>query len=250
MTNWSILPRRPFLAGNTRWLAGNTRWLAAAVVLPLVCLTAKAEDRAVTLIATSAESPKEIAEPIRAVLQKSVLRLTDKDGPLLEFWFRQALPLSQAPVPGRFVFEFETLPEGALIGVLRVHKERRDFRDEEIPPGVYTLRLGLQPEDGDHLGTSPTRYFAVLSPSKLDRKLKGISGHDHLARISSKVNAAGHPSTMNLQPVRNKEGQFPRLAEHHQDHKLVYLQIPGRIEGQDKPVVLRFGIVYQGTGEI
>ena len=54
MTNWSILPRRPFLAGKTRWLA-------AAVVLPLVCLTAKAEDRAVTLIATSAESPKEIA---------------------------------------------------------------------------------------------------------------------------------------------------------------------------------------------
>ncbi len=243
MTNWSVLPRRPFLAGNTRWLA-------AAVVLPLVCLTAKAEESAVTLIATSAESPKEIAEPIRAVLQKSVLRLTDKDGPILEFWFRQALPLSQAPVPGRFVFEFETMPEGALIGVVRVHKERRDFRDEEIPAGVYTLRLGLQPEDGDHLGTSPTRYFAVLSPSKLDRKLKGISGHDHLVRISSKVNAAGHPSTLNLQPVRNKEGQFPRLAEHHQDHKLVYLQIPGSIEGQDKPVLLLFGIVYQGTGEI
>ena len=148
------------------------------------------------------------------------------------------------------MFEFETMREAVLIGVVRVHKERRYFRDEEIPPGVYTLISGLQPEDGDHLGTSPARYFAVLSPSKLDRKLQGVSGHGHLVRISSKVNAAGHKSTLNLQPVRNKEGQFPGLAEHHQDQKLVYLQIPGRIKGQDKPVVLRFGIVYQGTGEI
>ncbi len=236
MTSWSVLPLRSFLG--------------AAIVLPLVCSTAKAEDSAIKLTVTTADPPKEISDSIRAVLQKSVLRLTEKDGLIFEFWFRETLPLSQEPVPGRFVFEFETMRECVLIGVVKVHKERRDFRDEEIPAGVYTLRLGLQPEDGDHLGTSPTRYFALLSPSKLDRKLQGVSGHDHVVKISSKINAAGHPSTLNLQPVRDKEGRFPRLAEHHQDHKLVYLQIAGKIEGRDKPVVLLFGIVYKGTGEI
>ncbi len=236
---------------RTRSVLSLRSFLAVSSVLPFVSSTGQAEDGAVKLIVTTAQPPKEISDSIRAVLQKNVLRLTGKDGPIFEFWFRETIPLSHQPVPGRFVFEFETMRECMLIGVVMVHSERRDFRDEEIPAGVYTLRLALQPQDGDHLGTAPTRYFTLLSPSKLDRELQGVSGHDHLVRMSSKVNAVGHPSALNLQPVRNKEeGQFPRLAEHPQDHKLLYLQIPGKIEGQDKPVVLLFGLVYKGTGDI
>jgi len=63
------------------------------------------------------------------------------------------------------------LEEITYFGVVRVHERRKDFRNDDIEPGVYTMRLGILPTDGDHLGTSPHPYMAVLVPAQYDEGL-------------------------------------------------------------------------------
>ena len=114
-------------------------------------------DEPATLSVATAKPPEEVAEPIRASLDDKVLKLSSGGKPFFEFWFRKALPLSTQPADG--MLAPETLTEGAVLGVLRVDENRRDFRDEELPKGIYVIRLGLQPEDGNHQGSAPSRTF-------------------------------------------------------------------------------------------
>src|SRR5436190_6288762 len=107
-------------------------------------------DEPATLSVATSKPPEEVAEPIRASLDDKVLKLSSGGKPFFEFWFRKALPLATQPADGMLVPE--TLTEGAVLGVLRVDENRRDFRDEELPKGIYVIRLRLQPEDGNHQG--------------------------------------------------------------------------------------------------
>jgi hypothetical protein len=192
--------------------------------------------------------PEKLAKPIRAVLTPSVIRLLEDDKVFYEFWFRKQIPLAKRPA--RDAFAVPAVKEGTLLGALKVHAERYDFKDEEIPPGVYVLRLGLQPEDGDHLGTSPTRTFAMLIPADNDKKVGAFSDPDELNEASAVVNAAGHPSNLNLQPVESRDGNFPRLSSHNGgDFQVVYLRLEGGLKSQSKSVPLTFALVYDGVGE-
>jgi hypothetical protein len=217
---------------------------------PLALLTPLAPARpaaAATLSVSPAAPPTELAEPIRVALDAKAVRLADGDKPFFEFWFRKGLtlattPATDAPLAG--------LAEGTLLGALRVNEERYDFKDEEIPPGVYLMRFGLQPEDGNHLGVSPTRTFVLLIPAADDQDLEAFSGHDSVVEASSKVNAAEHPSNLNLQPLEEATGEFPRLAEHSDgDHKVLCVVLPAKT-ADGKPSELKFALVYEGTGQL
>ncbi len=205
-------------------------------------------DEPVKLTVAEAAPPDELAGAIRSVLQPTVIRLAEKGKPFFELWLRKELRLAQMPPTDAFALT--AVKEGTVLGALKVHQQRRDFRDEEIPPGVYVLRLGLLPEDGDHLGTSPTRTFALLTPARKDRKLAALD-YEELVEASSTVNAAEHPSNLNLQPAAKEGNGFPKLASHSDgEHKVVYLRLPARVEGQKKPVAITFAMVYEGIGEI
>ena len=52
-----------------------------------------------------------------------------------------------------------------------------------IKPGVYTLRYGVQPDNGDHLGVSPHRQFLLISPAADDRN-PAPQGHDGTVELS------------------------------------------------------------------
>jgi len=207
----------------------------------------KAADAAKLAVATD-KPPDEVAEPIRAALDGKVLRLTGEgDKPFFEFWLRKDLPLAQKPEGGQL--DISTIPEGTILGVLRVNAQRRDFRNEEIPPGVYTLRFGVQPEDGNHLGVAPTRTFALLISAKADTKLEPIA-HNDLMKAAAKINAVKHPSNLNLQSAEDQNGQFPRLAELNDgQHKAILLQFPAHLEGSGEKTTLTFALVYEGTGQ-
>ncbi len=113
---------------------------------------------------------------------------------------------------------------------------------------LYVVRLGVQPEDGNHLGVAPTRTFALLISAKQDTKLEPIP-HKELMKIAATVNAAKHPSNLNLQPVEKADGEFPRLAEHNDgQHKVVLLKLPARVG--ESQTTLTFALVYEGTGQI
>ena len=77
-----------------------------------------------------------------------------------EFWLRKTIPASGKPTGPRGAVLYPILAEGELLGALRFPGEGHDYRDQTIAQGVYTLRYGLQPVNGDHLGVSPFRDYA------------------------------------------------------------------------------------------
>jgi hypothetical protein len=205
-------------------------------------------DEPATLSIATAKAPDEVAEPIRAALDDKVLRLSSGDKPFFEFWFRKQLPLAKQPADG--TLGLETIAEGTVLGVLRVNEERRDFRDEELPKGVYIVRLGIQPEDGNHQGVAPTRTFALLILAKTDTKLDPLP-HKELLKAAATINAAHHPSNLNLQPVEKLDGQFPRLEERNDGkHQVVLLKLPAHVGETGPATTLTFALVYAGTGQI
>jgi hypothetical protein len=202
----------------------------------------------VRLTVAAAEPPEEVAEPIRKVLNTEAISLASGESTFFQFWFRKELPLAAAPAGGTLALD--TLQEGTVLGVLKVSAERYDFRDEEIPAGVYILRFGIQPEDGNHLGVAPTRTFALLIPAKDDTQLEPVA-HEELMKAAAVINAAGHPSSLNLQPVEQAKGEFPRLEELNDgQHKVLLLQFPARVGTSNEATKLNVALVYEGTGQI
>ena len=62
-----------------------------------------------------------------------------------------------------------------MLGALRFPGEGHDYRDQTIAKGVYTLRYGLQPVNGDHLGVSTYRDYALLVPAAKDSGVKDLA---------------------------------------------------------------------------
>ena len=46
-----------------------------------------------------------------------------------------------------------------MVGAVQFPEVWKDYRKQKIKAGVYTLRIGVQPEDGDHMGTAPFNEF-------------------------------------------------------------------------------------------
>jgi hypothetical protein len=90
------------------------------------------------------------------------------------------------------------LTPGQLVGVARYPRKATDFRDQEIPSGVYTLRYSLQPVDGAHVGTSPTRDFLALLPADKDRD-PALLDYKALTTASKETTGTAHPGILSLQ---------------------------------------------------
>ena len=102
--------------------------------------------------------PKEIDPSIQKLLQPKSIQIGDG---MFEFWLVSDLPLSSKPASA--VKALDSLKQATLIGVVSVPKAARDYRDDEIAAGVYTMRFVLQPQDGNHLGSAEFPYFARRS---------------------------------------------------------------------------------------
>jgi hypothetical protein len=99
---------------------------------------------------------------------------------------------------------------GQLIGVLRFPRKGADFRGQEIPAGVYTLRYGNQPVDGNHVGTFETRDFLLLLPARTDQSPQPIAEAD-LFKTSAQSAESSHPAIMPL--VKAEEGDAPAIHQ-------------------------------------
>jgi hypothetical protein len=219
------------------------------IVLGLTTSTTPlAAQDSVRLTVAAADPPEEVADPIRQVLNNESVSLASGEMPFFQFWFRKELPLAEQPAGG--TLGLGTLPEGTVLGVLKVNSERYDFRDEEIPAGVYVVRFGIQPEDGNHLGVAPTRTFALLIPAQNDTRVEPVT-HEELMQAAAEINAASHPSNLNLQPVEQGNGEFPRLEERNDgQHKVLLLQFPARLGNSGEATKLNLALVYEGIGQL
>lgn len=141
--------------------------------------------------------PSEVSAEIRADLNAQGYRVLKDGKPFAEFWFRKATPASAKPSGPNGVIQFPVLKEGQLLGALRYVEEGQDYRDQAIPVGVYTMRYGLQPVNGAHLGVSPFRDYALLLPAAKDKTLADLA-QKPLEDRSSEAAGTSHPAVLML----------------------------------------------------
>ena len=155
----------------------------------------------------------------------------------LEFWWVKSLP-----VAGGGPAAWSQVAEGALVGVVRVTGAFKEIRGKAVNPGVYTLRFGLQPQNGDHLGASPFREFLLLSPASADTDPKPL-GLDGTAAISKQTIGSSHPAALSLDPPVSSA---PPLSSYTSelDHKGLTFQVSTAPAG-----VLKFGLILVGVIE-
>jgi hypothetical protein len=190
------------------------------------------------------QPPKELDPSIVVRLQESTVQLLDGDKPAYEFWFVKELPLAAKPAsPAKAL---DAVKQATLLGAVSVPKAVREYRDDELGAGVYTMRLGLQPQDGNHLGTSEFNWFAVLVPAKLDTKPDGITDYKPLVKASSRETATDHPVILSLRPPSSPDGDAPKLCEPAPEHKSVRVKVPAKFG--DEKTSLAFEVVYEGKG--
>jgi hypothetical protein len=220
------------------------RAFSFAAVLALFGLTCFIPANALTLKVADKPPPAQLDAAVRSTLQNKAFQLLDGDKPVYEFWLCSELPLQSKPAS--LAKALDALKQPELMGAVAIGSDQRDYRDDELRAGVYTMRFALQPQDGNHLGTSEFNYFAVLTPAKLDTKPDGITTYKALVKASSKETATEHPVILSLRPASSDAGEMPKLNEPAPEHKSVRVKVPAKA-GEEKTSLV-FEIVYEGKG--
>jgi hypothetical protein len=224
--------RRPFLLMTAIFLALFAFLVASAPAIQAP-LAATAHNNA---------PPPGLAAPVLEQIAAKGITVKIEKGPVAEFWFVTSLKVNGA---GPTV-AWSDVPEGSLVGAVRLSADYPDIRGRVIKAGVYTLRYGIQPDNGDHLGVSPFRDFLLLSPAAGDGD-PGPKGHDGTIELSKASVGGSHPGVWSIDPPGTKA---PALQLHKTDlgHDAVIVEIP--IERAGKSVgAIHFGIVLIGKIE-
>ena len=209
--------------------------LLASSALPAAELTLKVVDQ---------DPPKALDAAISGTLQKKSIQLLAGDKPVYEFWFVSELPLTSKPAsPAKAL---DSVKQATLLGAVSIPRALKDYRDDELAAGVYTMRFALQQQDGNHLGTAEFLSFAVLVPAKLDTKPDGITDYKPLVKASSKETATDHPVILSLRPAASADGELPKLNDPAPEHKSVCVRVPAKAGSEKTSLV--FEVVYEGKG--
>ena len=159
--------------------------------------------------------PAALAGGIKETLSAQGYRVVDDQGKCYaEFWLRKLVPAQGKPAGPQGAVLYPFLAEGELLGALRFPGEGHDYRDQAIAAGVYTLRYGLQPVNGDHLGVSTYRDYALLVPAAKDKEPAVLPAK---RRDQQSAEAAGtnHPAVLML--LAAPEGAKPEPALAHDE---------------------------------
>jgi hypothetical protein len=132
---------------------------------------------------------------------------------------------------------------GQLIGVMHFNRRSGDFREQTIESGIYTVRYALQPVDGNHEGTSPTRDFLLLVRADDDSSPQPMEVKALLA-ASAKAAESNHPAMLCLQTA-NPADERPSL-HHNDEHDWWVARFNGTIQGVAPPTHLPVDVVIVG----
>lgn len=166
---------------------------------------------------------------VKTALEPQGYRVTLSDGTVAnEVWFRK-------DVPG--------LTTGAFVGVITFPKDGKDFRGQDVKAGSYTLRFAKIPEDGDHMGASPTPTFLLLIPTAEDAQAGDDLTFKEVTKLSAKTSGTNHPSPMNLADT-SAQKEFPAVASNSMGHEVFFVKLK-TTAGAEVPL----GLVVKGRTE-
>jgi hypothetical protein len=167
--------------------------------------------------------PTEIAAPVAAKVAPGGVRAT-ASGTTITFWW-------VADLPGA---SWADVPEGTLVGAVKLGADTRDIRGRMMKAGVYTLRYAVQPKTDDHFGVSPFRNFLLVSPAAVDKDPAAVD-HKGTIELSKQTLGGDHPAVLSIDPPAGKDAP---LSVYTTDlgHKSLIVEV-GK---------LKFGIVLIG----
>ena len=148
--------------------------------------------------------PDALAPPVRKLLDEQALVVRDGDAAVMTVWFRTEIPAKATAEQVKNGLTYREIPEGTLVGAVRFPAKFTDFRKQEIAAGVYTLRFAVQPDIGDHTGTSPHPDFCLMCPAKEDKDADAVE-KKKLIEVSSLVNEGRHPAVLLMWPNDGKD---------------------------------------------
>ncbi len=133
---------------------------------------------------------------------------------------------------------------GQVIGVVRYPRKGSDFRDQVVADGVYTLRYGLQPVDGAHVGTSPIRDFLVLVKAADEQSAEPLD-YKTLAKKGAAAAGASHPLLLSLH--RTDAAETASLSiRHNEQAEWWIVHVVGQSKTGDKLGKLPLDLVVVG----
>jgi hypothetical protein len=208
-------------------------------------LLAPAQQLAASVINEAA--PAEVSSAIKPLLADTGVRVAagQPGSVTLDFWWVKAIPLAQPSA--RAAATWDEVEEGTLIGVVRLSARYTDIRGSGIKPGVYTLRFGLQPQNGDHLGTSPNREFLLLGPAAADTD-PAPKTHDAAVDLAKQTLGIAHPAIWSLDPPTTDAAPQSVKRDEEMNLSAIVFEIPVTSKGQPAGK-LRFALVLLGKIE-
>ena len=163
------------------------------MLIALLSLVLAAQAGDLTGVTHADPVPSELAAPVAAKLAPAGVRATAA-GATITFWWARDLQATS----------LTDLPEGTLVGAVKLDADGRDIRGRALKAGVYTLRYGIQPVTDDHFGVSPFRNFLLLSPAAVDTD-PATRDHDATVELSAQTLGGKHPAPWSIDPPAAKD---------------------------------------------
>ncbi|MFV2069981.1 MAG: hypothetical protein ACC645_23695 [Pirellulales bacterium] len=160
-------------------------------------------------------------------------------------------PCKEWPVESDFEPTDEVLypfRPGALMGVLRFRRRGHDFREQKLARGLYTLRYGRQPVDGNHEGTSPTSDFLLLVRADEDPLAEPMA-EEALSKVSAATAESSHPAMLCLQPAEDSAADEAATIRYDEARDWWIVQFQGTARAGDKVVALPVALVVVGHAD-
>jgi hypothetical protein len=217
-------------------------------VLALAMVTPAAAQDSYKLEKLNEGPPPGLATGVKGTLEAHGYRVLDPQGkPFVEVWLRKGTPASAKPSGPKGAVLYPVLTEGELIGAVKFAAEGHDYRDQTITPGVYTLRYGLQPVNGDHLGVSVNRDYVLLVPAAKDTDAADLP-RKNLEQRSAEAVGTAHPGVLLLLSAPEKLPDSPSMVN---DPMLntwgAIVSLPLEVKGEPNSVPLPIQLVVVGA---
>ena len=226
----SVLKNRAFVAS-----------LCAAVFV--LCRSSAGQDEYQAVVLEEPPPKEELAASVAESLQaKGIAVKRGENRTVCELWLCNKWSVQPDFKPTlQLLYPFKP---GELVGVIRYPRKAGDFRDQEISSGLYTLRYALQPVDGNHVGTSPTRDFFLLLPAEMDKSTEPLEA-DRIVEQSTEVSLTSHPALLALQEAKKDVSELPSLR-YDEGRDWWILQFAGNSGGEGKENDVRVDLVVVG----
>jgi hypothetical protein len=184
-------------------------------------------------------SDASVPDAVRGELSPQGYRVVGDAGTLAEVWFRKVIP--QKGAGG----DYSTLQPGTFVGVIRYPAKGGDYRGQAVRAGTYTMRYQTIPQDGNHLGVSPSADFVLLAPAAEDKDPKAVVPYEELIRLSKLASGTGHPNPLHLATPAGGAPAFRLNEEGHGALEVKLRAQPGGGAEADLP----FAILLIGKSE-